>query len=229
MEQIKYFLFNKIYQKIAGLSIISSIFLLHISGLGYSNSKKDFKFITTFNHDLLQSGDIVFRKGNGLLSQALFSADENSKFSHVGVVKLINNQPFVIHASTGEPLGTDAVVKSDLLEIFLQRDFTSAVAVYRLQNPNHKISEKAATIAYNYAQKQLPFDSEFNLKTKDSLYCTELVWRAYLEAGIDLVDNKFNQLDIPFNQGLYLLPSGLLSSPYIQEIYLLTLDKAGHK
>jgi hypothetical protein len=179
--------------------------------------------IQTFNYSRLQSGDLIFRRGEGVLSQMLFSADKNSTFSHVGIIKLVNNRPLVIHASTGEPLGTDAIVRMDSLETFLKRDKTSAIAIYRLKEGSLKTSEKVANIAQKYADQKLAFDSDFDLKTPDRLYCTELVWKAYQEAGIDLVDGKFDQLNIPFKQGFYLLPSRLLASQYLKKVYSLSL------
>ncbi|MDJ0532198.1 MAG: YiiX/YebB-like N1pC/P60 family cysteine hydrolase [Xenococcaceae cyanobacterium MO_207.B15] len=185
------------------------------------HSQTSSQYIETIDYSLLQSGDLIFRQGNGLLSQILSSKDQNSQFSHVGIVKIVRNRPFVIHASTGQPWGIDAVVKMDSLEDFLQKDLASAVAVYRLHQENTLLAENAANLAYQYSLKQIPFDPEFSLKSDDKFYCTELVWRVYLEVGIDLADSRFSQLSIPFGQEFYLLPSGLLSSRHLEQIYQL--------
>lgn len=144
-------------------------------------------------------------------------------FSHVGLVQVVKSRPYVIHASTGKPFGINAQVKIDTLETFLTKEYTTAVALYRLRERYRSITKQAILVARGYALKKLPFDQEFDLETEDSLYCTELVWRAYLQGGIDLVEGEFTQLNLPLAQGNYLLPSDLLHSRYTEKIYFLQL------
>jgi uncharacterized protein YycO len=138
---------------------------------------------------------------------------------------MINNRPFVIHASTGENFGEDAIVIREDLETFLKTELTNAIAIYRLKNSNDLIRKKVANIADQYVQKKTYFDTEFSLKTQDRLYCTELVWRTYLAFGIDLVDNKFSDVPILPGQEKYLLPSDLLKSHYLEQIYQLKIKE----
>jgi uncharacterized protein YycO len=182
-------------------------------------------YITTLNYHSFHSGDLIFRRGEGILGQALFQVDKTSPYSHVGIIQVTDYMPFVIHASTGKNLGNDALVVIEDLATFLQRDVTTAIAIYRLKNFDDKISRKAANIAYEYARQKIPFDKEFNLQNPNSVYCTELVWRAYLGAGIDLVDSKFSRLKIPLGQEEYLLPSDLLNSHYLDLIYQIPLEE----
>ena len=76
-------------------------------------------------------------------------------------------------------------------------------------------------MALTYVRDALPFDDRFNLESADRMYCTELVWRAYLKAGIDLVDGVFVRVQTPFGEGRYVLPSSLLNSRYLREIVSL--------
>lgn len=181
-----------------------------------SNSQLD-RYIQTIDRSLFRSGDLIFRQGNGVLSQAVRSRDRASEFSHVGIVKVIENQPYVIHASIGEPVGTNAVVKMETLADYLQ-DSTSVVGLYRLKTENAALAVGAADLAYQYSLEQIPFDSQFSLKSEDKFYCTELVWKVYLKRGLDLVDKTFTQLSFPFDREAYILPSGLIASQYIQEV-----------
>ena len=79
----------------------------------------------------------------------------------------------------------------------------------------------AASAACAYAREALSFDAGFDLDSEDRLYCTELVWRAYLQAGIDLVDSVFVRLETPFGRGSFLTLSSLLKSRYLREIVSL--------
>ena len=173
---------------------------------------------------MLQSGDIIFRRGNSPLSRTVMAMDQSSSFSHVGLVQIVKSHPYVIHASTGKPFGRNAQVKIDTLETFLTKEYTTAVALYRVRERYRSITKQAMLVARGYALEKLPFDQEFNLETEDSLYCTELVWRAYLQGGIDLVEGEFTQLNLLLAQGNYLLPSNLLHSRYTEKIYFLQLE-----
>ena len=85
------------------------------------------------NPELLQSGDLIFRAGNGMAGRFLENADPKTKYSHVGLVVMKQENPFVIHASlTGGSNG--GKVRLDSLETFLARDQATAIAVYRPRN-----------------------------------------------------------------------------------------------
>ena len=221
-------MFNKFKKKIIILISIIASFCISYGVISYVykySQKNNHEYINTLDYNLFQSGDLIFRKGQGILGQALFQVDKNAEYSHVGIVKLFNNHPFIIHASTGENFGDDAIVIIESLEKFLKKEFTNAIAIYRLKNIDAKIGNKVTSIAYKYAQEKIPFDKEFNIQTEDSFYCTELVWRAYLSVGIDLVDGQFSYIKMPFAQKEYLLTSGLENSPYIKLIYELKLEE----
>jgi Permuted papain-like amidase enzyme, YaeF/YiiX, C92 family len=211
-------------KNILKIYLVSSFFLFL---LGWQNqlASSTRQSIKTINYSHFSSGDLIFRKGNSLLSQTLYQTDRTSSFSHVGIVELVDRQPFVIHASLGEPLANNAEVKKDSLETFLNRESTASIAIYRLKKNDKKLGKSAASVAKRYAFKKLLFDSNFDLKTTDKLYCTELVWRAYLEIGLDLVDGHFSQLKSPLAKGDYLLPSNLLHSKYLKNIYVVNFKE----
>ncbi len=164
---------------------------------------------------VLETGDIIFRRGIGPGSRFVDMVDEHSPFSHVGLVQKIGEAVFVIHAAP-ESLQGDGWVRQQPLVDFLAA--STAVSIYRIQPDYRFLSETAVaeTIAWIDA---IPFDSAFDFATTEALYCTELVWLAYQRAGIDLVDNQFDELDLPFQfEGSYLFPSRLLHSPYLQNV-----------
>lgn len=80
------------------------------------------------------------------------------------------------------------------------------------------IAKSAAKVAKNYAKKATPFDSGFDLATADRVYCTELIWRAYLDAGVDLSDQGLESFDFPFS-GQYLTPDSLSQSANLEPVY----------
>lgn len=205
--QIRQFIF-RLALRLAIVISLSIITFPHI------NKSSELKLI--YDNSIFRDGDIIFRQGIDLLSNIVLSTDNSSPYSHVGIIKISDNSPFVIHAITGEPIGSQGQVKIEPLASFLASDKASYAALYRLDE-DHKISSiAAANVAYTYAIKEIPFDLDFNLNTPNELYCTELVWRSYKEAGIDIVDNNFDSLNVPFGHGSYLLPSTLLKSRWLR-------------
>lgn len=154
------------------------------------------------------SGDLIFRRGRSLISRAVLSVDGSSDFSHVGIAVRAKDQILVVHATPPEGTFSGGVI-SEPLDSFLLPEAASTAAVFRLRSSD--AAARAALKAVGYARAHAPFDSDFDLSTPEALYCTELVWRAYLESGVDLAGRSFNER--------YLLPSRLLASP---EVYLIT-------
>jgi uncharacterized protein YycO len=156
-----------------------------------------------------------------MISEAVLAADGQTPYSHTGVIRVINGVPFVVHAITGEPQGGDDIVKAEPLALFLAYDRASATAVYRLKEDADHVADKAADVALSYAARRVPFDGDFDLASADKLYCTELVWRAYREVGVDLVDGHFDNLSIPMSKGAYILPSSLMKSARLKKVISL--------
>ena len=173
---------------------------------------------------LLKDGDVVFRRGTSFVSNMVLMADENSPYSHTGIIKTIDTAYYVIHSVPAEKFDEKDVTKIESLTNFLIRDRATAIAIYRLNFENDIIPIRAANIADVFAKQNIPFDSDFNLKDDSRLYCTELVWKSYLLAGIDLVDNAFDNLDIPLSKGPYILPGTLLKSKYLKLIYSINFQ-----
>ena len=168
---------------------------------------------------ILENGDIIFRRGTSFVSNMVLMADKSSPYSHVGMIKIIDEKYFVIHSVPAEEIDEKDLTKIDPLANFLKRDRSTAITIYRLKIKNDILANLAANCACNYALQKTPFDSDFNLKDGSRLYCTELVWRSYLQAGIDLIDHNFEEINIPLSKGPYILPSSLLKSKHLKSIY----------
>lgn len=200
--------------------------VLFISGAGaYSDKTMHMKPLLDVGSIMLESGDVVFRRGGSLASELVLSADGRSTFSHVGIIEVVEGVPWVVHSVVDEPPGDPGSVKFEPLGDFLAPDKAIDAAVYRPKLPFHKNGAEAARIAMSYADRRLPFDRDFDLETPDKMYCTELIWRAYREAGIDLVEGGFDKLSLPFAHNDYLLPSTLLVSRFLEPLLILNPER----
>lgn len=142
-----------------------------------------------------------------MISRAVLSLDGKSEFSHVAIAVSDGVQIRMVHALPPEEAKAGGVI-AESLESFLIPDLASAAALYRPRDA--RAGAIAAARAWRYARARAPFDSGFDLSTSGAVYCTELVWRAYLDAGVDLAGRDFHER--------YLLPSRLLTSP---ELHLI--------
>jgi hypothetical protein len=156
---------------------------------------------------LLRDGDMLFVRGSSLRGLAVVMAEGGFAYAHVGMIRFEDGRAFVIHASPGGEL-----VQEQSLTGFLSASGARHAAVYRLGGGTDaaRTATLASERARTYFDERRPFDNAFSLADADSLYCTELVWRAYLEAGTDLCDKCFDTVALPFIKEPVVLPSSLL-------------------
>ncbi|NTV19135.1 MAG: hypothetical protein HGA83_06880 [Bacteroidales bacterium] len=168
------------------------------------------------DEDNIKNGDIVFQRGLNALSRFVVSVDDGAVYSHVGIVYKSSAGTFVIHVLPDNDGETDAVVQIEAIGDFLSPHNTSQYAIYRYRDECSKISEQAAASALFLFRDRCGYDYKFDYRDHDRLYCTELVWYAYKNANIDLIDGRFEYVSFPFYKKRYILVSGLLKSEYLK-------------
>ena len=168
----------------------------------------------------LSDGDLVFRKGRSLVSRVVLMSDAASEYSHVGIVAFKNDEPFIVHVAPGEPEENGAEkVKCETPSDFLDAKKANLYAVFRLVSDEKHQAKVAAEKALDYYEKDLPFDKALDFRSDDKLYCTELVWKSYLAAGINLTGNKFHVLKMNLIADSIILPGQLIESELLTQIY----------
>lgn len=169
----------------------------------------------------LQPGDVIFRRGRDAVSAVVLAADGASRFSHVGIIVPIGRLPAVVHALPDDAEHPEGRVRIEPVGTFIAPENASELAVYRLHHGSRETSRetsgetagRAARHALRYVREQRRFDNDFRLETPGELYCTELVWRAFREAGTDLLDGRLARLRLPLRSGDFVLPSSMTESP----------------
>lgn len=96
----------------------------------------------------LTAGDILFRRGRSLISRAVLAADGHGEYSHVGLVALVADRPWVLHATPPEEPNIAGGVIAEPLALFLAPDRASAAAVYRPRD--RRAARAAERIAWDY-------------------------------------------------------------------------------
>ncbi len=137
----------------------------------------------------LQEGDILFHGTPGQQADAIRGAT-GSPYTHCGVVFHENGRLIVLEAV--QPVRTTTVQE------FQRRGQPGTFHARRLKSPPDAAGIEKAK-AWGKKQLGLDYDARFQWGD-DKLYCSELVWKVYHEAGVKLCEpRRFHdyQLDHP--------------------------------
>ncbi|MBR4218029.1 MAG: hypothetical protein IKR71_03155 [Bacteroidales bacterium] len=173
----------------------------------------------TLDTTLLEEGDLILRRGRSVSSRAVERAEKqnNSAYSHIGVLVRQDSSWFVVHCVPGESeeTGGEEVIKCDSLPLFLRSDRAEAGAVFRYDT----LAEVRASIAADarrLLQRKVPFDRNYLCSDTSKLYCTEMVDLLYRHAGIDLTEGRRHQP--PAFREPVIYPSDITKNAKLMEI-----------
>lgn len=169
----------------------------------------------------LREGDIVFRRGGGIVSHVVTAADREGNYSHVGIVVLGDDgRPMVVHAVPGEPdfKGDPDRVKMDAPERFFSSEFTSIGEVCRVADT--AVARQAAQVALAVYKRHTLFDHDYDDCDTTRMYCTELVVHAYLRAGLPLVGDERHEVRLPVLSADCIFPSDIRNSSSLEPIII---------
>lgn len=127
---------------------------------------------------LVQSGDLVTRTGNDFTSESLRSLNRRDKiYSHCGIAAMENDTLFVYHALGGE-FNPDQQIRRDRFEEFADPYSNRGIGLFRF-DPGTVNTKAVTDTLINWKQKGITFDMDFDLNTRDKMYCAELVANAF--------------------------------------------------
>lgn len=165
-------------------------------------------------------GDIIFRRGTGIMSRIVVEASKNGVYSHIGILKREGDKWFVIHAVPDEPdfKGDPDRVKMEPVAQFFSPEKACKGAVMRY-NEENGAAAKAARHALEFARKGTLFDHEYDLNDTTKMYCTELIAYVYYKEGIDLTEGRRSRPRLPIKSGVCILPDDLAGNPHLTTIF----------
>jgi hypothetical protein len=134
--------------------------------------KPNFSFLPA-GDSLFKSGDIIFRDGRGIISSAFRKLSlRDPRYSHAGIIHREGHRLFVYHLIGGEGNKDNSMRKDDITD-FCSTLQANSFAIYRTDQDGSTID----SLAGNYFEQHLQFDTRFDLSTNDKMYCTELVYK----------------------------------------------------
>lgn len=142
---------------------------------------------------LLTEGDIIMRKGYGLVSRMIVqNLKEGRALSHCGIVVKKDEDWNIIHTVSSSLSDVDGM-QIQTLQDFVHQSKPGSIVVSRLRECEDR--SKIAKSAYRYLGKAVTFDNSFDLLDSSKIYCTELIWRVFNEsAQVDIYNGNYEGL-----------------------------------
>jgi hypothetical protein len=146
-----------------------------------TNDNKDPYIMISEGMKLIKDGDLVVRLSTDPCSQYLKNFNRNDKkYSHAGIVVFDNGRPYIFHIVNGEE-NPDEKLKKDSLKGFCDPRKNFAYGIFRYEIKPGEI-ERLKNFIHQWYRQGIQFDSTFNLKTDDRMYCSEMIYKALAKA-----------------------------------------------
>lgn len=180
----------------------------------------------------LRDGDLLFRLGTGPESRLVTTASQGV-YSHVGIVIKVGGRWMAVHAVPGEKEDRNGpdTLKCEPIADFFHPDRAVAGAVARIACLD-SIAHEAARYALEKVRARVLFDHHYRMTDTTELYCTELVYLAYLHQGIDLTGRRESIALFPVSGEWYIFPSDLQNGPvvdYLREFRTHPIEAENHR
>ena len=186
-----------------GYAVVAAIAVVAIAALCYMGVSSRLALRDSDVNIPILPGDVLLFDSCTLRGLVVRLTNSRSEYAHVVIVCRGGRDPLLIHADP------ERGCTSETLSEYLSRNKVLAIAVLR---PSASDEQRLAIV--EYAQKtvedRLPFKNTFRYDEGQGLYCTELVLKAYEQAGIKLLPDVC--------RGAAVRPERLLESEYLTEV-----------
>lgn len=135
---------------------------------------------------LLRTGDIVMRRGEGMVSDGIAKIlAEPFDITHCGVVLEEQGKLYVVHALQDKDRDIDGIIAQGLDQFVAESRLGSIIVVRYKTNEDH--TPNLVKRIHYYLKQDIPFDLGFDAADPSAFYCSELVQHLYLETyGTDV-------------------------------------------
>lgn len=172
----------------------------------------------------LRTGDIIVAGGVSLQSRMVMALADGNRYSHVGMIHVTPQGLYVIHAApTGAgDGGFGDQVASIPLSLFLTERGYVAVQIMRLKGQAAEamqLAQDACAYASSCVEQAIPFDGSFDMAEHNTMYCSELVYLAYEQAGLAWPDTMIRSVSTVLVNGPVILPDAFTQCEALETIW----------
>lgn len=182
-----------------GADMLKLVELLFLMAVLLCGCVEHHEVVVLSGQEDFREGDLVLRCGYGVESQVV-TETSHSIYSHIGILHYDGEtaQWLAIHAVPGEAEADEPeLLKAEPLEEFFAYDRAIRGAWMRV-DCSDSIAAAAALYALTKVAEKVEFDNDYLLGDTTQLYCSELVWRAYLHQGIDISEGRRHDVPVLF-------------------------------
>ena len=149
---------------------------------------------------MMRSGDIILRRGFGLVSASIASSlNEAFSVSHCGIVDVDSNGNVRVIHSVSSSLSDFDGLQDCTIEEFCKESKENSLMVVRFRDTADVPLANLAKTAQTYLDRKIPFDGVFDITQNDEMYCSEMVWSALKENfNYDIYPDKSKTAVIKF-------------------------------
>lgn len=182
-------------RKLSLIVIVALLLLLIVASLVYEKGEQAAEERSAYalspnEVELLQEGDVILRRGYGMVSRMIATKMEGRyELSHCGVVVERAGQKWVVHTVSSSLSETDGM-QIHRLEEFVRQSKAESIVVAR---PRNAAGPRLAERCLHYLAEEVPFDHDFDIEDASSFYCSELIWRSLDECcGVDGLAGRYD-------------------------------------
>lgn len=177
---------------------ILSLFILS-AGCTVNNRQIKYYRLSDQEKDLLKSGDIILRKGEGILSEFITHyLTDTLSVSHCGIIIKDKKGLQVIHALSKSVSDTDGV-QICTLDKFIEESIPHSLIIIRYKKDT--VGQIASQALY-YLHEHKPFDNKFDMQDSSAFFCSELplhILKYALHSNIK-IDNPYPKFSVFMNE-----------------------------
>ena len=172
-------------------------------------------------NSILKDGDLVVRSGDEVSSQLIKKINRRDQnWSHSGLVFYDEGYPYIYHIVSSEENPSEKITREPL-EIYSNPRKNSAFAIYRYDMNDQELQTFRNTIM-NWYKKNIMFDSLFNMKTDDKMYCSEMISKALNIATTNRI--KIETTEPTDQEAKFFAPHLKVDEKYLRNLQIVTID-----
>lgn len=180
---------------LAVIGLVMALIYIFMLAYDYKSEQKRIKVnyaLTEEEINLIQDGDVILRHGYGLVSD-LITETLAEEVSHCAILVKDSSGINVIH-SVSQSLSDYDGVQMQNLKRFINDSKKNSVVVMRYKFSENDDKSLIGKKARSYLDKKIPFDNNFDINDSSQFFCSELLWKVFLDAyGADVLKNKYDK------------------------------------
>lgn len=135
----------------------------------------------------VQTGDLILSVGESFKSKIVKtfekSTDGKTDYSHIGLFFRTGDTVHIVHMSID-----DEAIKRESLNDFISNNEVIDYDIYKTVKPIPHPG-RLQNIIDSVANTQKPFDHQFDMDSEEAYYCTEFIYKTFIQAGITEIEN----------------------------------------